>query len=79
MSNKNLTIGEVEKMRSALNTAIAEAIQKFESDTGMRVEYIHTVRRRDEESKRGTPCVEPYSEDRGEVVTVNVNLNMEFD
>lgn len=77
MANKNLTIGEVEKMRSKLNTTIAEAIQEFESETGMRVGYIDTVRKKD---KQGTAdcCVAPYSEDRGEVVSVNVNMNMEF-
>ena len=37
MANKNLTIKEVEDLRSKLNTTIAEAIQSFESDTGIRV------------------------------------------
>lgn len=78
MANKNLTIGEVEKMRSKLNTTIAEAIQEFESETGMRVGYIDTVRKRDASAKgECLPCA-PYSEDRGDVVSVNVNMNMDL-
>jgi hypothetical protein len=78
--NKDITIGELEKMRGELNTSIAEAIQKFESETGTRVGYIDTVRKRDHEEKGGGCCCEPmpYNEDRGDVVTVNVNMNMDF-
>ena len=79
--NKNLTIGDLEKKRGELNATIAEAIQKFETETGTRVGYIDTVRKRDHEEK-GCSCggggIMPYNEDRGDVVTVNVNMNMDF-
>lgn len=77
--NKNLTIGDLEKKRGELNATIAEAIQKFETETGTRVGYIDTVRKRDHEEK-GCMSVSPcaYNEDRGDVVTVNVNMNMDF-
>ena len=77
--NKDITIGELEKKRGELNATIAEAIQKFESETGTRVGYIDTVRKRDHEEKgcmSDSPCA--YNEDRGDVVTVNVNMNMDF-
>ena len=77
--NKNLTIGDLEKKRGELNATIAEAIQKFETETGTRVGYIDTVRKRDHEEKGGGCCSPmPYNEDRGDVVTVNVNMNMDF-
>ena len=76
--NKNLTIGDLEKKRGELNATIAEAIQKFETETGTRVGYIDTVRKRDHEQK-GCCCEPmPYNEDRGDVVTVNINMNMDF-
>ena len=77
--NKNLTIGDLEKKRGELNATIAEALQKFETETGTRVGYIDTVRKRDHEEK-GCGCNSPvpYNEDRGDVVTVNVNMNMDF-
>lgn len=77
--NKDITIGELEKRRGELNATIAEAIQKFESETGTRVGYIDTVRKREHEEK-GCNCCGPslYNEDRGDVVTVNVNMNMDF-
>lgn len=77
--NKKLTLGEVEQMRSDMNTSIAEAIQKFESDTGMRIGYIETVRSKDQ-SENGCNCCKPmtYDEDRGDVVTVNANMNMDL-
>ena len=77
--NKNLTIGDLEKKRGELNATIAEAIQKFETETGTRVGYIDTVRKRDHEDKGcGCNIPMPYNEDRGDVVTVNVNMNMDF-
>jgi len=78
MANKNLTIKEVEDLRSKLNTTIAEAIQSFESDTGIRVGYIDTVRKRDQQERE--TCCAPmwYNEDKGNVVSVNASLNMEL-
>lgn len=77
--NKNLTIGEVEKLRGEMNTSIAEAIQKFESETGMRIGYIDTVRAKDHSEKGGCCCTPmSYNEDRGDVVTVNANMQMDF-
>jgi len=76
MANKSLTIGEVEKMRSELNTTIAEAIQKFEDDTGIRVGYIDTVRKADKKEMNDAPIA--YNEDRGDIVSVNVSMNMEL-
>lgn len=77
MANKNLTIKEVENMRAKLNTTIAEAIQEFESETGIRVGYIDTVRKRDKENRSMCEPM-PYNDDRGEIVSVNANLNLEF-
>jgi hypothetical protein len=76
MANKKLTIGEVEKLKASMHTTIAEAVQSFESETGMTVDYISLTRKRD---KMGTDMpVEPFSEDRGPVVDVNANTSMEF-
>lgn len=77
MANKNLTIKQVEGMRSELNTKIAEAIQEFEKETGMRVGFIDTVRKRDKDAEDGMPTI-VHNDDRGEVVAVNANMNMEF-
>ncbi len=74
--NKSLTIQEVEDARSDLNTTVAEAIQKFESDTGMRIGYIDTVRKADKDD--GEAKISSYSEDRGDVVAVNASMNMDF-
>lgn len=78
MANKNITIKQVEDMRSELNTTIAEAIQKFEKETGMRIGYIDTVRKADRDAEEGCSCVKAYSEDRGPVVAINANMNMEL-
>ena len=76
--NKSLTIQEVEDKRGAMNIAIAGAIQVFESETGMRVGYIDTVRKSDKDDDEGCCCIKPYSEDRGDVVSVNANMNMDY-
>ena len=78
VANKNLTIGEVEKLRSKLNTTIAEAIQEFEDETGMRVGYIDTIRKRDQMEKESCCAPISYSEDRGDIVSINANLNMDL-
>jgi len=78
MANKNLTIKKVEDLRSKLNTTIAEAIQSFESDTGIRVGYIDTVRKRDQQERETCCAPMSYNEDRGSVVSVNASLNMEL-
>lgn len=75
MANKNLTIKQVEDMRSELNTIIAEAIKKFEKETGIRVGYIDTVRKSDKDNDAPICC---GSEDRGPVIAVNASLNMEI-
>lgn len=78
MANKDLTLKEVEEMKSNLNMKIAEAIQEFESETGMRVGYIDTVRKRDASEKGMLSEPVPYLEDRGDVVSVNVSMDMDF-
>jgi len=78
-SNKKLTIGEVEELRDVMNVAIADAIKTFEDATGIRTAYIEVQRSKDkerEEGKLSCPC--DYDEDRGEVTSVTVNLNMEL-
>lgn len=76
--NKSMTIGELEKKRGELNTSIAEAIQKFESETGTRIGHISTIRKREHSEKGGDCRMSMLSEDQGDVVTVNVNMKMDF-
>jgi hypothetical protein len=77
MANKNMTIKELEDKKAELNILIAEAIQKFEEDTGTRVGYIDTIRKRDRIGEVDSP-MPSFDDDRGDVVSVNVNMNLDF-
>jgi hypothetical protein len=78
MANKKLTLGEVEKLRKDMNSTIIKAIQGFEKVTGLRTGYINITRKKDQERSEGCTCIEPYNADRGPVVQVATNLDMEL-
>lgn len=78
MADKSMTIGEVEELKTTLSNTIADAIRVFEEATGMRIGYINTVRKRDAE-ERGTMNNPVYpSDDRGDVISVEADLDMEI-
>lgn len=77
--NKKMTIAEVEKMRGEMHVGITECIKKFEDETGMRVNYINMVRKKDKETAVGPACIDCAPHDRGEVVGINSDMNMEWD
>jgi len=78
MANKKLTIGEVEGLKAGMHMAIIEAINSFESETGMNVNYISLTRKRDMNEKGGCCMPEPFIEDRGPVVDVNAETSMDI-
>lgn len=75
-ADKSLTIREVESLRNDLNAGIAELIREYESATGLRVGYIDVVRTADR--KEPTDAIMPFTEDRGDVITVDTNTNLEL-
>jgi hypothetical protein len=74
--NKKLTIAEVEEKRAVMRAAVTKAIQDFESETGIKVGFIDTVRQNDE--KESTNLCTPYSEDHGPIADVNINLRTDW-
>ena len=78
MANKELTIGEVEDMKAKLGTTVAEAIQAFEEETGMRISWINMVREKDRDSGSEKDCCPVFENDRGKIVSVNIDMDMEI-
>lgn len=79
MADMSMTLQEVEDARSVMNIAVAEAVQKFEKDTGLRTSYINVTREKD--SKHDGPCcnmASEYDSDRGDVAAVTVNLQENY-
>ncbi len=76
MSN-GLTIADIENLRKVLTIQLAESLQNFEKEAGLRINYINIVRKRDRvgEADGGMPT--PLSTTNGKIVAVNAELSLE--
>lgn len=79
MAAKDMTIKEIEDSRSEMNSKVAEILQSFERDTGLRIGYISIERTKDIEEKDQCNCRPTcYDENRGNIALVNIDIRMDF-
>ena len=68
----DLTIKEVKKMRTEFEESMIELIKKFESDTGVKVNYFNIERKNDNDREVAVS----KEEDRGDVVNVSAQIEI---
>ena len=80
MADKSMTIVEVKEAKIAMESAVLELLNTFEESTGTKIQYMNKTRQKDRDNKEGCccgPC--DYNSDRGPVVDVTFELELDLD
>ena len=82
MAKKSMTIVEVKEAKITMEAAVVDLLNTFEEDTGTKIQYMNKTRKRDRDEKDAkcccSPCV-PYNSDRGPIVDVTFELELDLD